>query len=126
MKTSKVFFERRSQNRFQVQKGAFAVLRPQFANLGQIKDINCEGLAFLYSPTGNRAKGSLELDIFLVGNVFLLERVPIKTTYDIKIFKRNHTNSLRMRRRGVQFGELSQSQLSQLEYFIHNYSMGKV
>jgi hypothetical protein len=118
--------ERRNQKRFRVLEGAFAVFRPQFTKLGQITDISRGGLALRYPITGNHSKGSFELDIFLSGNGFCLERVPIKTVSDIQMAKRFSTSSIPMRRCGVQFGELTKSQISQLEYFIQNNTTKKV
>jgi hypothetical protein len=114
--------DRRKQKRFQIQDGLFAIVRPEFTKLGQIIDIGMGGLAFRYVVTGNRENKAFEVDIFLVGDGFYLEKVPIKTISDIKLPKKFSNGPLPMRRCGVKFGELTQNQITQLEYFIKNYT----
>ena len=122
MNGRKISSERRSQDRFQVQDGAYAVLRPQFIQLGPIIDINQEGLAFRYPVIGGIANDSIELDIFLMGDGFYLERVPFKAISDRKLAKKKTNGSVPMRRCGVKFGELKPAQLSQLEHFMRNHT----
>jgi len=122
MKSKKISSERRSHDRFQVQDGAYAVLRPQFTQLGPIIDINQEGLAFRYPVIGGVTSGSSELDIFLMGDGFYLEKVPFKAISDRKIAKKKTNGSVPMRRCGVKFGELRPSQFSQLEHFMQNHT----
>jgi hypothetical protein len=118
--------KRRKQKRFQIQDGAFAIVRPAFTKLGQIIDIGLGGLAFRYVVTGARGNMAFEVDIFLVGDGFYLEEVPIKPISDIKLPKKFSKGSLPMRRCGVQFGELTQNQITQLEYFIKNHTTGEL
>jgi len=117
--------ERRRHKRFQAQEGAFAVVRPESTKLGQIIDISQGGLAFRYTVTGARANGAFEVDIFLAGDGFCLEKIPIKTVSDLKVPKKFSNGSLPMRRCGVQFGELTDNQIAQLEYFIQNHTIIK-
>jgi hypothetical protein len=58
-----------------------------------------------------------------VGDGIYLEKVPFKAISDLKLVKKKFNGSIPMRRLGVQFGELKQSQISQLEYFIGNYTL---
>lgn len=125
MSNWKDLFDRRNQDRSPALGGAFAVLRPQFSRLGQIIDISSDGLAFHYPVSGDQTNGSSELDIFLVGDGFYLEKVPFKAISDLKLAKKKFNGSIPMRRFGVQFGELKQSQISQLEYFIRNFTLDK-
>jgi hypothetical protein len=123
MSSWKDLFDRRNQDRSLALGGAFAVLRPQFSKLGQIIDISSDGLAIHYPVSGDQTNGSSELDIFLVGDGIYLEKVPFKAISDLKLVKKKFNGSIPMRRLGVQFGELKQSQISQLEYFIGNYTL---
>jgi len=118
--------ERRKQKRLQIQNGAFAIVRPEYIKLGQIIDIGLEGLAFRYVVTGTRGNTAFEVDIFLVGDGFYLEKLPIKPISDIKLSKKFSNGTLPMRRCGVQFGALTQNQITQLEYFIKNYTTGEL
>lgn len=115
--------ERRRHKRFQAQEGAFAVARPEFTKLGQIMDISRGGLAFRYVVTGSQGNGAIEVDIFKAGDGFYLENIPIKTIWDLRVPKKLSNGSLPMRRCGMQFGELTPNQISQLEYFIQNHTV---
>ena len=120
--------ERRKHKRFQVQNGAFAVLRAfswphSTQKLGQITDIGMGGIAFSYIAEQEPSNGSLELGIFLADNSFRLRKIPFETISDLEI-KKGPFNSITMRRSGVQFGELTPNQISQLKYFIRNHTIG--
>lgn len=125
MNQSKAYFDidRRGHKRFPVRDGAFAVLRPQLNKLGQIVDISLGGLAFRYVFTGTHSNGSFEMDIFLAGNGFYLERVPIRTVSDFKMTKKIPMSSIPVRRCSVQFGELTPFQITQINHFLHNYTL---
>jgi hypothetical protein len=118
--------ERRKYTRFRTRNGALIELRSQRGKLGEIIDISKGGLAFRYIDIGDRPKGSFELDIFLKETGFRLEKVPAKTISDFRTTKYFPFSSTKTRRQGVQFGELTQKQISQLEHFIRNYTAGEV
>jgi hypothetical protein len=117
--------ERRKNKRFLAQEGAFAVIGPEFTKLGQIMDISRGGFAFRYIVTGSQENGAVEADIFLAGDGFYLEKIPIKPIWDLKIPKKFSNGSLPMRRCGVQFRDLTHHQRSQLEYFIQNHTLNR-
>ncbi len=116
--------ERRKFTRFLAQDTAFAVLRPHFTKLGKIKDISEGGLAFEYIAYEGQKEDSSGIDIFLSGNGFYLGRIPCKIRYDIKISERYQTSTdhMEMRRCGLQFGELTEEQAAQLEFFLKNHT----
>ncbi len=118
--------ERRKYTRFRTRNGALIELRSQRGKLGEIIDISKGGLAFRYIDIGDRPKGSFELDISLKETGFRLEKVPAKTISDFRTTKYFPFSSTKTRRQGVQFGELTQKQISQLEHFIRNYTTGEV
>jgi hypothetical protein len=121
MSTEK-YVERRKYTRFRTRNGALIELRSQRGKLGEIIDISKGGLAFRYIDIGDRPKGSFELDIFLKETGFRLEKVPAKTISDSRTTKYFPFSSTKTRRQGVEFGELTQKQISQLEHFIRNYT----
>jgi hypothetical protein len=86
--------------------------------------MSMSGLAFRYIPREEPSSGPSELHIFLAGNAYVY-KVPFKTICDQEA-EQVPSSFLTMRRCGVQFGELTQSQIAQLEYFIQNYAMGQV
>ena len=118
--------EKRRFRRFQAPQNAFALLRGPDGKLGQIIDISRGGLAFRYVANGGQTNGSLQLDIFLANNGFHLEKVSFRTVSDLEVIRQGPSNSVIMRRCGVQFDELNQDHASRLEYFIENYALGAV
>jgi hypothetical protein len=117
--------ERRKHKRYPVKNGAFAVLGPPSTKIGQIINISMGGLAFGYIAGKEPSDTSFELGILLAEDSFHLTKVPFKTVSDQEA-KEVPFSSLTMRRCGVQFGELRPNQMSQLEYFMQNHTIGEV
>ena len=121
--------ERRKHKRFKVQGSAFVVLGappwPHSTKVGQIIDMSMHGLAFSYIADEGQSNSSFELGIFLADNSFHLRQIPFETISDVKT-NEVPLSSITMRRRGVQFGELTHNQISQLEYFIRNHTISNV
>jgi hypothetical protein len=126
MENNKDFAERREYKRFEVQEGAFASLRGPVSKLGQITDISRGGLAFRYIDTGMHPDRSFDLDILIADNGFHLKEVPCKKISDSEITSEFHFSSIKMRRLGVQFMELTHNQTDQLGYFIQNHTMVEI
>jgi hypothetical protein len=118
--------EQRKQNRFRVREGAFAVLGDDISKLGQIIDICMGGLAFRYVAMGTPTDGPFKLDIFLDEKGFYLGSLPFKIISDIEIDHEIPFSSITVRRHGVQFGKLTHKQMSQLNYFIRNHTVGEL
>jgi hypothetical protein len=127
-KGERVETEKRRFERYMAQDLAFAVFRPRFTKLGKIKDISRGGLAFEYVTSEGRMEDSREIDIFISGARFHLTRVPAKAIYDTEIVNHGFTFApfVEMRRCGVQFGELTEVQASQLDDFLKIHTTGLV
>jgi len=123
---SKEVVDKRKHTRFRSQDLAFAAFGSHIKEIGQIIDISMGGLAFRYIADGDQLNESRELEIYLANNGFHLEKVPFNTISDFELTSEFPLSSIRMRRRGMQFGELLQTQVSQLEYFIQNHTVGEV
>jgi hypothetical protein len=123
MSNRKQQVEQRVNKRFQVPRDAFAALRPDYIEVGQIINISKGGLEFRYLSSTGPSNAS-ELDIFLAGRTFYLYKVPFETVWD---FVPNEIafSSMNMRVCGLQFGDLTPHQMSQLEYFIQDYAIGE-
>jgi hypothetical protein len=115
--------ERRRHKRSQAEEGAYAAVRPQYDKIGQIIDVSRGGLAFRYVVSGSEEDASSDLDIFLIGDSFHLDKVPFETVSDEEIPRRSSPGSQVIRRCGVQFGELTQMQILKLEEFILNHTV---
>jgi hypothetical protein len=115
--------ERRRHKRFQAEEGAYVAVRPQYEKIGQIIDASQGGLGFRYMVSGGQEGASSELDIFLIGDSFHLDKLPFQIVSDEEIPKRLSPGTQKMRRCGVKFGELTQMQILKLEEFILNHTV---
>ena len=141
--------ERRIHQRYGVQQGTFAVLRSTSIELskisdmsmgeiafavikskpikmGQIINISRDGLAFHYINRGGRSSGLFKMDILFAKDSFFLDRLLFKPVFDYQVDADLPSNTFEIRKCGVQFGELSPQQSSQLEYFISNHTLETV
>ena len=124
MSMAKKMVERRKHRRFSISDGAFVALRPHYQRIGQVVDISMGGLAFTYMADQESPNQSFEADIFLAGRAFSWQGVPFKTISDCESH-RNAFSSIKMRRSGLQFGELTPQQQVQLECFIQEHTTGR-
>lgn len=115
------FDERRKFKRFQVKEPVFVLLGPDFTEIGQVIDISRDGLSFRYINGGKPQKDSFEIDIMFGEAGFYLERLSLVPVSDCAE-KQGFSLRPLMRRRCVQFGDLVPNQISQLEYFIRNFT----
>jgi len=114
--------DRRKFKRLLPRDLTYAVFRPHFSNLGKVKDISLGGLALEYVLNKTKNKGSSEIDIFLTDDSLYLPRIPSKIIYDREIDE--EYRSVKKKRCGLQFGDLTPTKKSQLEYFIQKYTSG--
>jgi hypothetical protein len=125
MMNAKVTVERRKHERFEIWDEAFVLLGPDSTKLGRIIDIGMGGLAFSHVGRARPPSALFELDLFLVDSDYYLEKMPYEIISDIKT-QNSRFDSIAMRRCGVRFGDLTHSQIAQLEYFIHSHTSGEV
>jgi hypothetical protein len=78
------------------------------------------GLGFRYAGIEKPIGESGKLSILPANDSFYLYKIQCKSVWDCRTGKDLYS-SIGMRRCGVRFGELTQSQIAQLEYFIHNH-----
>jgi len=116
--------ERRKFRRFLAQDTAFAVFRPHFTKLGKIKNISGGGLAFEYIAYEGQKEDSSGIHIFISDGSFFLTNVPSKIIHDIEITEEypKFSNIVKKRLCGVQFGELTEEQAAQLDFFLKNHT----
>jgi hypothetical protein len=115
--------EQRKDKRFQVPRNAFAALGPDYIKVGQIINISMGGLAFRYVDGKGRSNAS-ELDIFLAGRTFYSYKLPFETVWD-SVTNQVPFSSINMKVCGLQFGDLTDKQKSDLRYFIQTHTIGK-
>lgn len=124
MSKTKEIVDRRRHTRFWVPKYAFAALAPDYTKVGQITNLSIGGLAFRYLDSGGPSK-PLELDIFLAGRTFFLYKLPFEFVWELRTDE-VHFNSTVTKMTGLQFGDLTPHQISELNSFIHRYALGEV
>jgi hypothetical protein len=112
-------YDRRKYKRFQAENGAFVSSKAQKRRIWQILDISRGGLAFRYIPLGEKIMESSELDILTRDTLFSLEKLPYRSISECDLPEERISN-YQLKRHSVQFGDLTDSQISILEQFIQN------
>ena len=126
MNKKKAFVEHRKHKRFKVKSGAVAVgfnTGSENIHIGQIMNISKTGLSFRYIETNGKSTEPFELDIAAALDGFYLKNVPFKTVWVSPVDGHPVFIFLEKKQRGVQFGEMTPHQISQLDHFLHNYTI---
>lgn len=124
MKKRKAKVDRRKHKRFRAQNGVFVIVRPSDNGACRLVNIGMGGLAFDYLTGKAPSIEATELEVFLTDSLFRLYDVPCRSIWDLTIYQTEHS-TLHKRRGGVQFGELTENQVSQIEHFIENFTTGE-
>ncbi len=126
MENDRLQTERREYKRYQVQKNAFALLRNEFNNPGQITEISLGGMVFQYICRNGKTPGASEIDILLSDftDAFLIRNLHIKAVSDCGICEETPIGLTRLRKQVVSFGGLTPIQTSRLKFFIRFYTCG--
>jgi len=115
--------ERRRHKRYQVRNGAYTV---NSSKPGLIVDISFGGMSFNYIDRKEWPEETFRLDIvFGPEEEFRLTDIPYRVVSDRINGDRLRDSSLVVKRRGIEFGELTPEQRVQLEYFIKNHAINK-
>jgi hypothetical protein len=118
--------ERRENKRFHASTGAFAVLGPNSTKVGRVIDISLSGLAFRHVDKEEPLNGLNELDVFMIDDEFHVNNIPFEAVSHYEIINEGPLALIRTKQSSLRFGELTPSQRSQLEYFIHNHTLGEL
>ena len=122
MLSGKEIIERRSNERYQVRQGVYALLKNGSSRLGQIINISTGGLAFMYIKHEEPFGEPVEVDIFISGDGYFMKGIPCKRISDIHIDNYVPFSTFEMRQLGIRFGEMSQEQASRLDALIKKYA----
>jgi hypothetical protein len=107
--------ERRRHPRYRTKGNAFVEYVSEHPQIGQIIDISVGGLSFRYFVNATPKRGPYELNIYLKGNHFYLEKTPVVTVSDKEL---SSILFPKQRRHAVKFGTLTAEQTSGIENFI--------
>ena len=115
--------ERRKYKRYQVKNGAYTV---NSTKPGLIIDIGLGGLAFRYIDRKDWPSESFELDIVFDDNDFRLAAIPYKVISDSITDNDFSSENMTVKRRSVEFSELSAEQISKLKSFIEHNTTAEI
>jgi hypothetical protein len=115
--------EQRQHERYAAKKGTLAVFLPRIKDqdlfIGQVLDISRGGLSLQYSAKRGHALVPSYVEIFGYFPHFIHIRAPARIVYVFPV--RGPNGSCKYPRRcGVEFGELTEMENSNLDYFIKN------
>lgn len=118
--------DRRKDKRFRVNAGGFARLKSKPAKLGNIIDISRTGLALNYIDCYRQLGDSSELDLLFADDAFFIDRVSFKIISDVDISSVPPPKTLKIKRMGLHFEELTDQQSTLLEFFIRDYTKDEI
>ncbi len=121
---AKNFIERRHDKRFAVQNGIVALPISSSVAIGMIVDISRGGISIRYTPTEEQNGASPDIDILLTDHNFYITGIPVTTRSNFKLENKIPFSYIYERRCGMQFGELTDNQLNQLNELLSNYVIG--
>lgn len=116
--------DRRRYKRFKVPTDAFAVLKAPKFRIGQISDMSMGGLAFCYVDQKINPREISFVDILLADDGFYLDRIPVKIAWDEDFSDCAQLQPRSMKRCGLMFEEISQSQQALLASFVPKHAGG--
>ena len=115
--------EKRKHKRFKVQKNTYIITVNDTTNLGQMINISKGGLAFNYIGQKEKISGWHKVDIFLSSKRFYLKEILFKATSDFYLDPNTPFSTVLMKQCGGEFGEMTDEQKSQLDYFLDNHTI---
>ena len=114
---------RRKDTRYIVKDNEFYIFNQGSKIAGKLIDISKGGLAYQYMPIKGKKLESNLYDIISAGSQrFYLFDIICKTIYDTSdpILNQSSPDTER-RRRGLQYGELTENELAKFEILMRNY-----
>ncbi|MDF1590625.1 MAG: PilZ domain-containing protein [Desulfobacterales bacterium] len=116
--------ERRIHRRYKVKAQAFAALASHYL-IGQIKNISKGGISFTCIANVKPDSQTFEIEIFTQDDKFHLREIPFKIVSAVDVEDRIPSSALQKKQINGVFLELTDSQVSQLEYFLDNYILAE-
>ena len=119
-----MFVERRKHKRFKTEPDGVAVLTPPWPHcslVGYISDISKGGVGFRYYADEQPLKPPFLLHFLASGTFYVLD-IPFEPVWDFQMLNESPF-IFAIRRCGVQFGEFTHEQISQVDSFIGNHTL---
>jgi hypothetical protein len=111
--------DRRKDKRFQVKRFTFVKLWSESnEDIGQLLDISKRGLSLRYFSKAQNPINFSQLGLFSPDCDLSIDGIPFRVVSDNELPNGSPLDPIDFRRSGVQFGQLTTKQLSELEYFL--------
>jgi len=111
--------DRRKDERFQVKRFTFVKLWSESnEDIGQLLDISESGLSLRYFLKAQNPINFSQLGIFSPDCDLAIDGIPFRVISDTELPNGSPLDPIMFRRSGVQFGQLTPEQLSELDYFL--------
>ena len=126
MANRKEFTKRGKHERFKIKNGAIALVKPLNAlatthKYCQIINISKDGLAFRYIDRKGESNEPVKLDLLFIQDSICsayLKYVSLKPVWVSHIDSKTSFNQLKIKKQGVEFGEMMPNQIAQLDRFL--------
>ena len=119
--------EKREFPRYNTRREIFAALGRNFSRVGRVTDVSLGGLAFEYIPFEQKKNDSSCIDVFATDNGLHLSKIPCRMIYEFsKEDESPHSflpSELKIRRCGVKFSDLTESQAARISHLIEGYTI---
>ncbi len=119
--------EGRKYVRFPAKDNSFAAIRNGFQKVGKIDDISINGLSFSFLSKFTQANSTgqhTQIDLFNSEDEFHISNMYCRIVYEISDPKPYKGFDVRMSHCGLQYEDVTKSQLEQLELFMEKYTTG--
>ena len=110
--------DKRRFARFELSKGIYAHLDSDIRAIGEVLNVSKGGLAFKYMAEFSSAAKHSKLNVFALGGNLFLRDVPVKTVSDTEMPIEIDFSSIRMRRMGLEFEDMTEDQKAALRELI--------
>ena len=114
--------DRRMEERFVTDKDIFVVSSSKPEKKHSLLDISRSGMAFKYYSIKNQMIDNSKYSIMTSDKKFVLENIFCKTVSDTVLNQSNDLMDVSVRRRGIQFKDLTLSQYESLGFLLENYT----
>lgn len=113
---------KRENERFCPKNAAYIIFTPAFSRRGPIINISRGGLSCIYYMDVTLPGRFMDTRVNLRSGGFLLADIPFKIISDSKITDNPPGNGLQIRKRCIEFCDLSAKQIIDLDYYINNFT----
>ncbi|MEJ2657015.1 MAG: hypothetical protein P8012_07425 [Desulfobacterales bacterium] len=123
MTDNTVITDQRRYKRYKTREDTLVSFTSGSLQMGRIINIGRGGLAFYCVDTKKQIISSFKMNIFLANDGYNLTEIPFKIVSEFSLSGKIYGRKPKLRRCCVEYGQLTHSQSSSLDYFIKNYTI---